>query len=52
MLNKQKNITVIFLLLFLFFLGLDHYYSKKNDYIQIDNQEHVEHEEGTSPCGM
>ncbi len=52
MLKKQKNITVIFLLLFLFFLGLDHYYSKKNNYIQIYNKEHAEHEEGTSPCGM
>ena len=52
MLNKQKNITVIFLILFLFFLGLDHYYSKKNNYIKINNQKHVAHEEGTSPCGM
>ena len=52
MLNKQKNITVIFLILFLFFLGLDHYYSKKNNDIQIDKQEHTEHEKGASPCGM
>ena len=52
MLNKQKNITVIFLILFLFFLGLDHYYSKKNNYIKIHNQEHDDHEEDASPCGM
>ena len=51
MLNKEKNITVAFLLLFLLFLVMDHVYSKKNS-IQIENQEHIQHEEGTSPCGM
>ena len=52
MLNKEKNITVAFLLLFLLFLVVDHVYSKKNDFMQIENQEHTQHEEGASPCGM
>ena len=51
MLNKEKNITVAFLLLFLLFLVMDHVYSKNNS-IQIENQEHTQHEEGASPCGM
>ena len=51
MLNKEKNITVAFLLLFLLFLVMDHVYSK-NNFIQIENQEHTQHEEGASPCGM
>ena len=51
MLNKEKNITVAFLLLFLLFLVMDHVYSK-NQSIQIENQEHTQHEEGASPCGM
>ena len=51
MLNKEKNITVAFLVLFLLFLVMDHVYSKKNS-IQIENQEHTKHEEGASPCGM
>ena len=51
MLNKEKNITVAFLVLFLLFLVMDHVYSKNNS-IQIENQEHAQHEEGVSPCGM
>ena len=51
MLNKEKNITAAFLLLFFLFLVMDHFYSKKNS-IQIENQEHTQHEEGASPCGM
>ena len=51
MLNKEKNITVAFLLLFLLFLVMDHIYLK-NKSIQIENQEHTQHEEGASPCGM
>ena len=51
MLNKEKNIIVVFLVLFLLFLFMDHVYSKKNS-IQIENQEHTQHEEGASPCGM
>jgi len=51
MLNEEKNITVAFLVLFLLFLVMDHVYSKKNS-IQIENQEHTQHEEGASPCGM
>ena len=51
MFNEEKNITVAFLVLFLLFLVVDHVYSKKNS-IQIENQEHTQHEEGVSPCGM
>ena len=51
MFNEEKNITVAFLLLYLLFLVVDHVYSKKNS-IQIENQEHTQHEEGASPCGM
>ena len=51
MLNEEKNITVAFLVFFLLFLFMDHVYSKKNS-IQIENQDHVQHEEGASPCGM
>ena len=51
MLNKEKNITAVFLVLFLLFLFMDHVYSKKNS-IQIENQEHTQHEEGAAPCGM
>ena len=51
MLNEEKNITVVFLVLFLLFLVMDHVYSKKNS-IQIENQEHTQHEEGAAPCGM
>jgi len=51
MFNEEKNITVVFLMLFLLFLVVDHVYSKKNS-IQIENQEHTQHEEGASPCGM
>ena len=51
MLNEEKNITVAFLLLFLLFLVMDHVHSKNNS-IQIENQEHTQHEEGASPCGM
>ena len=51
MLNEEKNITVVFLVLFLLFLVMDHVYSKKNS-IPIENKEHTQHEEGAAPCGM
>ena len=51
MFNEEKNITVVFLVLFLLFLVVDHVYSKKNS-TQIENQEHTQHKEGASPCGM
>ena len=52
MLRKQQTITVIFLLLLFLLLVLDHFNSKKHQDVQINIQEHDEHEEGSSPCGM
>ena len=49
MLRKQQNITIIFLLLFFLLLVLDHFHSKNHQGLI---QEHDEHEEGSSPCGM
>ena len=42
---------VVMVLLFLL-LVLDHFNSKKHRDVQINIQEHDEHEEGSSPCGM
>ena len=52
MLRKQQNITIIFLLLFFLLLVLDHFHSINHQDLQIKIQEHGEHEEGFSPCGM
>jgi hypothetical protein len=52
MFKENKIITIIFLTLFMLFLVMDHFYSKKNNSTRIENQEHSQHEEGASPCGM
>ena len=52
MLKEDKNITIIFLTLFMLFLVMDHFYSEKHYSIKIEDQEHLQHEEGASPCGM
>ena len=52
MLRKQQNITIIFLLLFFLLLVLDHFHSINHQDLQIKIQEHGEHQEGSSPCGM
>jgi len=52
MLKKQKFVTIIFILLFILLLGLDHFHSINHQKLQIETQDHGEHEEGSSPCGM
>jgi len=51
-LKKEKNITLLFLILLFILLGLDHIKEKNNLYINLEEQNHNEHQDGESPCGM
>ena len=51
-LNKEKNITLLFLILLFVLLVLDHIKSKNNLNIQFNNNDQSEHQDGESPCGM
>ena len=51
-LKREKNITLLFLILLFVLIGLDHNKEKNNLQINLDEQIHNEHQEGDSPCGM
>ena len=51
-LKREKNITLLFLILIFVLLGLDHIKEKNNLQINLDEQNHNEHPEEGSPCGM
>ena len=51
-LKREKNITLLFLILLFVLIGLDHFKEKNNLQINFDEQNHNEHQEGDSPCGM
>ena len=51
-LKRQKNITLLFLILLFVLLGLDHIKEKNNLNINLQEQNHSKHQEGDSPCGM
>ena len=51
-LKREKNITLLFLILLFVLIGLDHFKEKNNLQINLDEQNHNEHQEGDSPCGM
>ena len=51
-LKREKNITLLFLILLFILLGLDHINEKNNLYINLEEQNHNEHQDGESPCGM
>jgi hypothetical protein len=49
-LKREKNITFLFLLFIL--LGFDHFNTKNNLHINLKEQNHSEHQDGETPCGM
>ena len=49
-LKREKNITFLFLLFIL--LGFDHFNTKNNIYINLEEEGHLEHHAEDSPCGM
>ena len=51
-LMREKNITLLFLILLVVLLGIDHMKEKNNFNINLEEQNHNEHQEGDSPCGM
>jgi hypothetical protein len=51
-LKREKNITFLFLFLLFILLGFDHFNTKDNIYINLDEESHNEHQDGESPCGM
>ena len=51
-LKREKNITFLFLFLLFILLGFDHFNTKDNIYINLEEESHKEHQEVESPCGM
>ena len=51
-LKREKNITLLFLILLFVLLGLDHIKEKNNLNINFEEQSHNEHQAEDSPCGM
>jgi len=51
-LKREKNITLLFLILLFVLLGLDHIKEKNNLNINLEEQSHNEHQAEDSPCGM
>ena len=51
-LRREKNITFLFLFLLFILLGFDHFNTKNNLHINLKEQNHSEHQDGESPCGM
>ena len=51
-LKREKNITLLFLILLFVLLGLDHIKEKNNLNINLEEQSHNEHQVEDSPCGM
>jgi len=51
-LKQEKNITLLFLILLVVLLCIDHIKEKNNFNINLEEQNHNEHQEGDSPCGM
>jgi len=51
-LKREKNITFLFLFLLFILLGFDHFNTKDNIYINLEEESHNEHQDGESPCGM
>jgi len=52
MLKDQRNITIVFLLFFLLFVTLDHFYSKNIHQLKKEKHKTIGHELESSPCGM
>jgi hypothetical protein len=51
-LKQEKNITFLFLFLLFILLGFDHFNTKDNIYINLEEKGHNEHHVEDSPCGM
>ncbi len=51
-LKREKNITFLFLFLLFILLGFDHFNTKDNIYINLEEEGHLEHHAEDSPCGM
>jgi len=51
-LKREKNIAFLFLFLLFILLGFDHFNTKDNIYINLEEESHNEYQDGESPCGM